>query len=100
MLIRGDRQFSFTTRPLILHWAPREVLGDHIDKQVAGRTDRLRFDFSHFEGIKSDQLTEIERISNQKLLLNDALEAYEIPFSEKPTRSSPFLEISTVRSSV
>jgi alanyl-tRNA synthetase len=46
--------------------------------------DRLRFDFSHFEGIKSDQLTEIERISNQKLLLNDALEAYEIPFSEKP----------------
>ena len=69
----------------VLHWALREVLGDHI-RQAGSlvEPDRLRFDFSHFEGIKSDQLTEIERISNQKLLLNDALEAYEIPFSEKP----------------
>ena len=69
----------------VLHWALREVLGDHI-RQAGSlvEPDRLRFDFSHFEGIKSDQLTEIERISNQKLLFNDALEAYEIPFSEKP----------------
>ena len=44
----------------------------------------MRFDFSHFEGIKSEQLAEIERIANQKLRLNDSVEAYEIPFTEKP----------------
>jgi alanyl-tRNA synthetase len=69
----------------VLHWALREVLGDHI-RQAGSlvEPDRLRFDFSHFEGVKPEQLSEIERISNEKLLLNDALEAYEIPFSEKP----------------
>jgi len=69
----------------VLHWALREVLGDHI-RQAGSlvETDRLRFDFSHFEGVKPEQLAEIERISNEKLLLNDALEANEIPFSEKP----------------
>ena len=69
----------------VLHWALRKVLGDHI-RQAGSlvEPDRLRFDFSHFEGIKPDQLAEIERISNEKLLLNDKLESYEVPFSEKP----------------
>ena len=69
----------------VLHWALREVLGDHI-RQAGSlvQPDRLRFDFSHFEAMKQEQLKEIERISNEKLLLNDPLEAYEVPFSEKP----------------
>jgi len=69
----------------ILHWALREVLGDHI-RQAGSlvQPDRLRFDFSHFEAITQQQLKEIERISNEKLLLNDTLEVYEVPFSEKP----------------
>ena len=69
----------------VLHWALREVLGDHI-RQAGSlvEPDRLRFDFSHFEGVNPEQLAEIERISNEKLLLNDPLEANEIPFSEKP----------------
>ncbi|MBN37453.1 MAG: alanine--tRNA ligase [Opitutae bacterium] len=69
----------------VLHWALREVLGDHI-RQAGSlvEPDRLRFDFSHFEGVKPEQLAEIERISNEKLLLNDPLEANDIPFSEKP----------------
>jgi alanyl-tRNA synthetase len=69
----------------VLHWALREVLGDHI-RQAGSlvETDRLRFDFSHFEGVQPEQLAKIERISNEKILLNDSLEANEIPFSEKP----------------
>ena len=69
----------------VLHWALRKVLGDHI-RQAGSLVEpgRLRFDFSHFEGVQSAQLSEIERIANEKLLLNDPLKAYEIPFSEKP----------------
>ena len=54
--------------------------------------DRLRFDFSHFEGIKPEQIEEIERISNEKLLLNDELKGYEVPFSEKPEEVIAFFD--------
>ena len=69
----------------ILHWALREVLGDHI-RQAGSlvQSDRLRFDFSHFESVSSGQLQTIERLANERLLLNDELKSYEIPFSEKP----------------
>ena len=69
----------------IFHWALRNVLGEHI-RQAGSlvEPDRLRFDFSHFEGVKPEQIEEIERIANEKLLLNDKFEAYETPFSEKP----------------
>jgi alanyl-tRNA synthetase len=69
----------------VLHWALREVLGDHI-KQAGSlvEEDRLRFDFSHFESVSAEQLRTIERLANEKLLLNENVEIYEIPFSEKP----------------
>ena len=69
----------------ILHWALREVLGDHV-RQAGSlvEDDRLRFDFSHYEGVSTEQLQTIERVANEKLLQNDKVETYEIPFSEKP----------------
>ncbi len=77
----------------ILHWALRNVLGDHIRQAGSSvEPDRLRFDFSHFEGIQPDQLAEIERISNEKILLNDSLESYEVPFSEKPKEVIAFFD--------
>ena len=56
----------------VLHWALREVLGDHI-RQAGSlvEKDRLRFDFSHFEAVSTEQLKIIERLANEKLLLND-----------------------------
>ena len=65
----------------VLHWALREVLGDHI-KQAGSlvEEDRLRFDFSHFEAVSAEQLRTIERLANEKLLLNENVEIYEIPF--------------------
>ena len=69
----------------VLHWALRKTLGDHV--QQAGslvEANRLRFDFSHFEGVSAEQIEEIEGLSNERLLANDGVRAYEIPFAEKP----------------
>jgi len=69
----------------ILHWALREVLGDHV-RQAGSlvEEDRLRFDFSHYQSPSTDELKTIELLANEKLLLNEPVETYEIPFSEKP----------------
>ncbi len=69
----------------ILHWALRLVLGNHV--QQAGSyvgPDRLRFDFTHFEQIQPDQLQRIERLCQERILGNDPVSWYEVPFSKKP----------------
>ncbi|WP_423921183.1 alanine--tRNA ligase [Candidatus Poriferisodalis sp.] len=62
----------------ILHWALREVLGDHV-KQAGSLVapDRLRFDFSHYEGVNRDQLREIERVANAEIITNGRCRHYE-----------------------
>ncbi|MDE0768856.1 MAG: alanine--tRNA ligase-related protein, partial [Opitutaceae bacterium] len=69
----------------ILHYALREVLGTHV-RQAGSYVDpsRLRFDFSHFEGIKPEQLAQIEKICNERLLENGACKWFETPFDDKP----------------
>ncbi len=55
----------------ILHWALREVLGDHVKQQGSlVAPDRLRFDFSHFEPVTPEQITAIEDLANQEILTN------------------------------
>jgi alanyl-tRNA synthetase len=68
----------------VLHWALRQILGDHV-RQAGSLVEpnRLRFDFSHFEGVTSAQIDEIERLANEHLLTNDSVEAVEIPYAEK-----------------
>jgi len=69
----------------ILHWALRGVLGTHV--RQAGSlvdTERLRFDFAHFEAVSPEQLREIEKRCNEKILANDPVRWFEVPFDDKP----------------
>ena len=62
----------------LLHEALREVLGDHV-KQAgsAVRPDKLRFDFTHGEGLAPDERERIERRVNQKIFENLAVHTFE-----------------------
>ena len=69
----------------ILHWALRQVLGNHV-KQKGSYVDpeRLRFDFHHFEAPTNKQLKEVELLANKKILENSKITWRELPFREVP----------------
>ena len=67
----------------LLHAALKHVLGDHVHQ--AGslvEPDRLRFDFTHFEGITADQLAAIEAFVNDAVLNGDAVVTEVLPLEE------------------
>ncbi|NBW91428.1 MAG: alanine--tRNA ligase, partial [Actinobacteria bacterium] len=62
----------------ILHWALREVLGDHV-KQAGSLVspERLRFDFSHYAPVSSQEIERIERLANEQVFANSLTKNYE-----------------------
>ena len=55
----------------LVHWALREVLGDHVKQQGSlVAPDRLRFDFSHFESLTAEQVAAVEDLVNTDILGN------------------------------
>ncbi|MBT5041855.1 MAG: alanine--tRNA ligase, partial [Actinobacteria bacterium] len=62
----------------ILHWALRQVLGDHVKQQGSWvGPDHLRFDFSHFEAMTAEQVTAVENLTNAEILSNHDCRNFE-----------------------
>lgn len=59
----------------ILHSTLRNQLGEHV-KQSGSLVapDRLRFDFTHYTGLKADEVAELERKVNERVLSNYLVE--------------------------
>ncbi len=67
----------------LLQKALKTVLGDHV--QQAGSyvdPERLRFDFSHFEALSSEQIAEVEKIVNDEIYNALEVSSKEMPIDE------------------
>jgi alanyl-tRNA synthetase len=67
----------------LLHAALRKVLGEHVTQKGSLVTsDRLRFDFSHFEPMTHEQISTIEHLVNAQIRLNYAAETQVMAIDE------------------
>ena len=67
----------------LLHASLRQVLGTHV-KQAGSVVEpgRLRFDFTHYAAVDRAELEEVERLMNEQILKNTAVETNVMPLDQ------------------
>ncbi|WCN12169.1 alanine--tRNA ligase [Marinomonas mediterranea] len=55
----------------LVHEALRRIVGDHVNQKGSlVNAERLRFDFSHFEGLTNAEIEQVEDMVNEQIRLN------------------------------
>jgi alanyl-tRNA synthetase len=67
----------------LMNWALREVLGEHVEQKGSlVDADKTRFDFTHDKPMTADEIVEVERLVNEKILADEPVSANTMPLGE------------------
>jgi alanyl-tRNA synthetase len=73
----------------LLHWALREVLGQHVKQQGSlVAPDRLRFDFTHYAPVGRAELDKVEDLVNAQILADMLVKTEEMPRAEAEAKGA------------
>lgn len=76
----------------LLHAALRQVLGEHVSQKGSlVDSQRLRFDFSHFEAVSKADLAKIEALVNAEIRRNTMVEVAEMDMDSARARGAMML---------